>query len=91
MSDSDIKRSANNGEEASKEIRLKVYNPEESSKEEIESLIDSKMIQLKSKLKKWEQDVSLVGKIKHDNLLEVDQLENSVMYNAKTRYNACTW
>lgn len=91
MSDIDIRREASSGQEADAEIRLKVYNPEESSKEEIESLIESKMIQLKSKLKKWEQDVSLVGKVKHDNLLEVDQLENSVMYNAKTRYNACSW
>lgn len=91
MSDSDIKRSANNGEEASKEIRLKVYNPEESSKEEIESLVDSKMIQLKSKLKKWEQDVALVGNLKHDYLREGDDFENTYRNMAKTRYNACTW
>lgn len=91
MGDEQIRRSAYSGKEADSKIRLKVYNPVESSKEEIDSLIESKMIQLKSKLKKWEQDVSLVGKVKHDYLHEVDQLENSVLYNAKTRYNACTW
>ena len=91
MGDAQIRREAYSGKEADSKIRLKVYNPVESSKEEIDSLIESKMIQLKSKLKKWEQDVSLVGKVKHDHLHEVDQLENSVLYNAKTRYNACTW
>ena len=91
MSDSDIKRSANNGEEASKEIRLKVYNPLESTKEEVDSLIESKMIQLKSKLKKWEQDVALVGNLKHDYLREGDDFENTYRNMAKTRYNACTW
>jgi hypothetical protein len=91
MSDSDIKRSATNGEEASKEIRLKVYNPLESSKEEIDSLIESKMIQLRGKLKRWEQDVALIGKIKHDYLKEGDDFENTYRNMAKTRYNACTW
>ncbi len=91
MSDSDIKRSATNGEEASKEIRLKVYNPLESSKEEIDSLIESKMIQLGGTLKRWEQDVALIGKIKHDYLKEGDDFENTYRNMAKTRYNACTW
>jgi hypothetical protein len=91
MSDIDIRREASSGKDANAEIRLKVYNPEESSKEEIESLIESKMIQLRGKLKRWEQDVRLVGNVKHDYLHEGDQLENSVMYNAKTRYNACSW
>ncbi len=91
MSDSDIKRSATNGEEASKEIRLKVYNPLESSKEEIDSLIESKMIQLRGKLKRWEQDVALIGKIKHDYLKEGDDFENTYRNMAKTRYNAWTW
>lgn len=91
MGDSDIKSTMYSGQSASKEIRLKVYNPIESSKEEIDSLIESKMIQLRGKLKRWEQDVALVGKVKHDYLYEGDRLENSQMYNAKTRYNACTW
>ena len=79
------------GKEADAKVRLQVYNPIESTKAEIDSLIESKMIQMKSKLKKWQQDVALVGNIKHDYLQEGDQIENSVLYNAKTRYNACTW
>jgi hypothetical protein len=90
MGDSDIKLTMRSGIDASKEIRLKVYNPEESSKAEIEQLVSSKIIQMKVKLKKWKQDVSLVGKVKHDYLYEGDQFENQVMYRAKTRYNACT-
>ena len=90
MSDSDIKHQIE-PKEATAEIRLKVYNPIESTKAEVESMIESKMIQMKSKLKKWQQDVALVGNIKHDYLQEGDQIENSVLYNAKTRYNACTW
>ena len=90
MSDSDIKHQIE-PKEATAEIRLKVYNPIESTKAEIESMIESKMIQMKSKLKKWQQDVALVGNIKHDYLQEGDQIENSVLYNAKTRYTACTW
>ena len=90
MSDSDIKHQIE-PKEATAEIRLKVYNPIESTKSEVESMIESKMIQMKSKLKKWQQDVALVGNIKHDYLQEGDQIENSVLYNAKTRYTACTW
>ena len=90
MSDSDIKHQIE-PKEATAEIRLQVYNPIESTKAEIESMIESKMIQMKSKLKKWQQDVALVGNIKHDYLQEGDQIENSVLYNAKTRYTACTW
>ena len=90
MSDSDIKHEIE-PKEATAEIRLKVYNPIESTKAEVESMIESKMIQMKSKLKKWQQDVALVGNIKHDYLQEGDQIENSVLYNAKTRYTACTW
>lgn len=90
MSDSDIRDTMYSGLEADADIRLKVYNPEESTKAEVESLIESKRIQLKSKLKKWQQDTALVGNIKHDYLLEGDQFENQVMYRAKTRYTACT-
>jgi hypothetical protein len=89
MSDSDIKHSINK-KEATAEIRLKVYNPDESTKAEIESLIESKMIQMKSKLRKWKQDTALVGNVKHDYLEEGDQFENQVLYRAPTRYTACT-
>jgi len=91
MGESDIKSTMYSGKEADAKVRLKVYNPIESTKAEIDTLIESKMIQMKSKLKKWKQDVALVGNIKHDYLQEGDQIENSVLYNAKTRYTACTW
>ena len=91
MGESDIKSTMYSGLEADSKVRLQVYNPIESTKAEVESLIESKMIQMKSKLKKWQQDVALVGNIKHDYLQEGDQIENSVLYNAKTRYTACTW
>lgn len=91
MGESDIKNTMYSGLEADAKVRLQVYNPIESTKAEIDSLIESKMIQMKSKLKKWQQDTALVGNIKHDYLQEADQLENSVLYNAKTRYTACTW
>lgn len=92
MSDSDIKSTMRiEGAIADSKIRLKVYNPIESTKEEIDSLIESKMIQLRGKLKRWEQDTAFIGNIKHDYLHEGDQFENQVMYRAKTRYTACTW
>lgn len=90
MSDSDIKDTMYTGKEASAEIRLKVYNPEQSTKAEIESLVESKMIQMKSKLKRWEQNTALVGNIKHDYLQEGDDFENIVRNNANTRWTSCT-
>jgi hypothetical protein len=89
MSDSDIKSKVTQSE-ATAEIRLKVYNPDESTKAEVESLIESKMISMKVKLKRWEQDVALVGNIKHDTLADVDYLEFGVRNRANTRYTACT-
>lgn len=90
MSDADIRNTAKVDIEADSEIRLKVYNPLESTKKEVESLIESKMIQMRSKLKRWKQDVALVGNLKHDYLQEGDDFENIVRNQAKTRYNACT-
>ncbi|RLD63432.1 MAG: hypothetical protein DRI84_09665 [Bacteroidetes bacterium] len=91
MGESDIKSSMYSGLEADAKVRLQVYNPIESTKAEVDSLIESKMIQMKSKLKKWQQDVALVGNIKHDYLIEGDKLENTYRDMAKTRYTACTW
>jgi hypothetical protein len=91
MSDSEIRTTAKSGKEADSEIRLKVYNPEESTKAEVESLIESKMIQMKGKLRRWKQDVELVGKVKHNTLEDVDYLEFGVRNRANTRYTACTW
>lgn len=90
MGDDQIKSTMYTGLQADAKIRLAVYNPVESTKAEIESLIESKMIQMRSKLKRWQQDTALVGNIKHDYLHEGDQFENQVMYRAKTRYTACT-
>ncbi len=90
MSDSEIRTTARSGKEADSEIRLKVYNPEESTKAEVESLIESKMIQMKGKLRRWKQDVALVGKVKHNTLEDVDYLEFGVRNRAPTRYTACT-
>ncbi len=91
MSDSEIKSTMRiEGAEADAEIRLKVYNPIESTKAEVESLVGLKKIQMKAKLKKWKQDTALVGNVKHDVLEDADWMENCVSYNAKSRYTACT-
>ena len=92
MNDDEIKSTMRiEGIVADSKIRLKVYNPIESTKEEVDSLIESKIIQLRGKLKRWQQDTALIGNIKHEYLYEGDQFENQVMYRAKTRYTACTW
>jgi len=90
FSDDDIKSTMRiEGAEADAEIRLKVYNPIESTKEEVESLTESRRIYLKSKLKKWQQDTALIGNIKHDQLADSDYMENYVLYNSKGIYS-CT-
>lgn len=87
MGDDDIKSTIKiEGAEADAKIRLQVYNPMESKKEEIESLTSTRRIFLKSKLKKWEQDTELVGKLTR-TLHDEDYQENFNMYNAKTRYD----
>lgn len=88
--DSEIKSTMYTGLEANAKIRLAVYNPEESTREEVESLTDSRRIYLKCKLKKWEQDTSLIGKIKHVAWQDADTMENIVRDQAPTRYTACT-
>lgn len=90
MGDSQIKDTMYTGMEATAEIRLKVYNPVESTKAEIDSLVETKLIQMRSKLRRWEQDTALVGNIKHDYLQEGDYMENKVLYDCKGIY-ACTW
>ena len=87
MGDDEIKTTMRiEGAEADAKIRLQVYNPMESKKEEIESLTQTRRIFLKSKLKKWEQDTELIGKLKR-TISDEDYQENYYMYNAKTRYN----
>ena len=45
---------------------------------------------MKGKLRRWKQNVELVGKVKHDYLQEGDDFENQVRNRAHTRYTACT-
>ncbi len=87
MGDDEIKSTMRiENAEADAKIRLQVYNPIESKKEEIESLTSTRRIFLKTKLKKWEQDTELVGKLTR-KMGDEDYQENYYMYNAKTRYN----
>ena len=90
MGDSQIKDTMYTGRQADAKIRLAVYNPVESTKTEIDSLVETKMIQMRAKLRRWEQDTALVGNLKHDALADADWMENCVSYNAKSRYTACT-
>jgi len=85
--------------EASAEIRLAVYNPEESVNKnvdingkikEIRRMSDLDKIRLKSRMKKYQHIVNMVGNIKHDYLQEGDDFENIVRNQARTRYTACT-
>ncbi len=89
MSDDEIKTTMRNGKEATKEIRLAIYDPVESTKAEIEEMTDIKRIALKSKIKKWNAITGLVGNVKHDNLEDSDWMERCVELNAHTRYTAC--
>lgn len=89
MGDEQVK-SIRTNKELTKEIRLAIYNPVESTKAEIEAMTELKRIQLKSKIKRHEAETHLVGNVKHDYLLEGDQFENQVIYRAKTRWTACT-
>jgi len=89
MGEDEIKVTMRNNKDATKEIRLAVYDPIESTKEEIETMTDIKRIALKSKIKKWNAITGLVGNIKHDNLEDADWMERCVELNAHTRYTAC--
>ncbi len=90
MSHDKIKSTMRGGLDATKEIRLAIYNPMESTKAEIEQMTDIRRIQLKSKIKQYDERVKFVGNIKHDYLQEGDDIENAIRNQARTRYNACT-
>ncbi len=90
MSHDKIKSTMYSGKEATKEIRLAIYNPAESTKAEIEEMTDIRRIALKSKIKKYNDRVKFVGNIKHDYLQEGDDFENIIRNQARTRYTACT-
>lgn len=84
--------------ESDRKVRMMVYDPEsyvrenadevhEEDKQHIEDLTVERIAYYKSKIKRYEHVVSLIGTVKHDNLQEVDDLENTVRNNAPTRYN----
>jgi len=84
--------------DSDRKIRMMVYDPEsyvrenadevhEEDKQNIEDLTVERIAYYKAKIKKYEHVVSLIGTVKHDNLQEVDDLENTVRNLAPTRYN----
>ncbi len=84
--------------ESDKKIRMMIYNPEDYVRdnaegihqediEHIETLTKERIVYYNAKIKKYEHVVSLIGTVKHDNLQEVDDLENTVRNLAPTRYN----
>ena len=89
MDEAQIKFTMRKNEEATKEIRLAIYDPIESTKSEIEEMTKLKRIALKSKIKRWNAITRLVGNVKHDNVEDADWMERCVEYNAHTRYTAC--
>jgi len=89
MGEDEIKVTMRNNKDATKEIRLAIYNPIESTKAEIEEMTNLKRIALKSKIKRWNAMTRFVGNVKHDNVDDADWMENCVSYNAHTRYTAC--
>lgn len=89
MDESEIKVTMRKNEEATKEIRLAIYDPIESTKAEIIEMTKTKRIALKAKIKIWKARNQLVGNIKHDNLADADWMERCIEYNAHTRYTAC--
>jgi len=89
MDEAQIKFTMRKNEEATKEIRLAIYDPVESTKAEIEEMTKLKRIALKSKIKRWKARNQLVGNVKHDNVEDADWMERCVEYRAHTRYTAC--
>ncbi len=84
--------------ESDRKIRMMIYNPEDYVREnadeihqedidEIKTLTKERIAYYNAKIKKYEHVVSLIGTVKHDNLQEVDDLENTVRNLAPTRYN----
>jgi len=84
--------------ESNRKIRMMIYNPEdyvrenadeihEDDKKDIEKLTKERIAYYNAKIKKYENVISLIGTVKHDQLQEVDDLENTVRNLAPTRYN----
>ena len=85
-------------ETSDKKIRLMIYNPEEFVRENAEEINDSDIQHIEhltedriayynSKIKRYENVISLIGTVKHDTLQDVDDLIETVRNNAPTRYN----
>src|SRR3989304_4776738 len=81
-----------------KKIRVMIYDPESFVREnadeihqddikEIEKLTKERIVYYNAKIKRYEGIISLIGTVKHDQLQEVDDLENTVRNLAPTRYN----
>jgi len=81
-----------------KKIRVMIYDPESFVRENadeihqddinhIEKLTKERIAYYNAKIKKYEGIISLIGTVKHDQLQEVDDLENTVRNLAPTRYN----
>ena len=75
-----------------------IYNPEDYVREnaegihqedinDIEKLTKERIAYYNVKIKKYEGIYSLIGKVKHDRIQEVDDFENTVRNNAPTRWN----
>jgi hypothetical protein len=84
--------------ESDRKIRMMIYNPEDYVREnadeiheddikEIKTLTKERIAYYNAKIKKYENVISLIGTVKHDNLQEVDDLENTIRNLAPTRYN----
>ena len=84
--------------ESDRKIRMMIYNPEdyvrenadeihEDDKKDIEKLTKERIAYYNAKIKKYENVISLIGTVKHDQLQEVDDLENTVRNLAPTRWN----
>lgn len=98
MDDDDIKFTSKTGEEATKEIRLAVYNPEvlldaditEEDAKRLENVPKSRQIYIKSKIKRYKNVVNMIGSIKHNSLEDEEHTDLSFLKQFKTRYDACT-
>ncbi len=84
--------------ESDRKVRMMIYNPEDYVREnadeihqediqDIEKLTKERIAYYNSKIKQYEHVISLIGTVKHDQLQEVDDLENTVRNLAPTRYN----
>ena len=98
MGEEQIKNTMRKDAEATKEIRLAIYNPEsiidtnidiKEQVNDVKKMTKEYELYLKAKMKKYQNVVNMVGTVKHDYLQEGDYMENKVLYDCKGIY-ACT-